>query len=325
MQEYAYPVYLGVWTNWSKGRVLGATLTLNYQEGTLLIAFLAIFVALVGTSLWRISCFFLHLVTSTKGPHARDGLYHQHQAILRNSPDPVHGLVNLSRSYWAWRYASHNAHRRVLPTIAYSAICTGVFALASGFSSGAIKGSNNEVLISNKFCQTPTWTRNDARLQQLYYSSVLESRYKEIAYSRQCYGPNPDSISGTLSCGTFINKNLTMHIDRTAGCPFPHDFCVTNSSNIFLDSGLLDSHFDLGLNSPPADRFLYRTTSHCAPLKTEGRKKDVSGNGTVSTKYFFGKTSSSLNASQYDEWTIQYPKATADLTFGRIKPSYTLG
>jgi hypothetical protein len=39
------PVYLGVWTNWSRGQVMGSTLTLDRRNGSLLIAFLAFFVA----------------------------------------------------------------------------------------------------------------------------------------------------------------------------------------------------------------------------------------------------------------------------------------
>jgi hypothetical protein len=40
-----YPVYLGVWTNWSRGPVFGSTLTLDRTNASLLIAFVAFFVA----------------------------------------------------------------------------------------------------------------------------------------------------------------------------------------------------------------------------------------------------------------------------------------
>lgn len=40
-------VYLGIWTNWSKGAVMGATLTLDRAQGNLLIAFTAVFVGIV--------------------------------------------------------------------------------------------------------------------------------------------------------------------------------------------------------------------------------------------------------------------------------------
>jgi hypothetical protein len=42
-----YPVRLGTWVNWSRGQIMGATLTLRRQDADLLIAFTAFFVAFV--------------------------------------------------------------------------------------------------------------------------------------------------------------------------------------------------------------------------------------------------------------------------------------
>src|SRR6185436_5341208 len=77
-----YNVYQGFWTNWSYDRVRGATLTLSQQNGRILIASLAIFVAMLGKMFWRIGCFILHHWFSCEGP--QDGLYHRKRAILRN-------------------------------------------------------------------------------------------------------------------------------------------------------------------------------------------------------------------------------------------------
>jgi hypothetical protein len=49
-------IHLGTWINWSRGRVMGATLTLNRAEGNLLIAFTAVFVGIVTERFWRIAC-----------------------------------------------------------------------------------------------------------------------------------------------------------------------------------------------------------------------------------------------------------------------------
>lgn len=51
-----YSVQLGTWINWSRGRVMGATLTLNRVDGNLLIAFTAVFVGIVTERIWRIAC-----------------------------------------------------------------------------------------------------------------------------------------------------------------------------------------------------------------------------------------------------------------------------
>jgi hypothetical protein len=60
-------IYLGVWTNWRHGAVGGLTITLTRRDGGLLTAFLALFVGVVGTCFWRLSCFVLHWYLSS-GP-----------------------------------------------------------------------------------------------------------------------------------------------------------------------------------------------------------------------------------------------------------------
>lgn len=81
-----YPVYVGTWTNWSRGQVLGATLTLPRQEADLLIAFTAFFIAFVATRVWRLMCFAIHRSCSNKA--AQNVLYHQHQVRLDKSQGP---------------------------------------------------------------------------------------------------------------------------------------------------------------------------------------------------------------------------------------------
>lgn len=57
-------VHLGTWINWSRGPVMGATLTLNRREGNLLIAFTAVFVGIATERLWRIACMLVMLSQS---------------------------------------------------------------------------------------------------------------------------------------------------------------------------------------------------------------------------------------------------------------------
>lgn len=87
-----YKIHLGLWTDWSRGRVLGATLTLDRQQANLLIAFTASFVVFVGSRFWHIICLFLHQIYSTSDP--RDALHHQRQVILRNSGTSDAGVVS---------------------------------------------------------------------------------------------------------------------------------------------------------------------------------------------------------------------------------------
>lgn len=60
-------VVTGLWTNWSPGRILGATLTLPQKYGGLLLTFLAVYVAFAGSMFWRFLAFILHQINTT-GP-----------------------------------------------------------------------------------------------------------------------------------------------------------------------------------------------------------------------------------------------------------------
>lgn len=55
-------VQTGAWINHTKGRVLGATITLDAERSVLLIAFFALFVRLVGSHLWSIICYLVSMV-----------------------------------------------------------------------------------------------------------------------------------------------------------------------------------------------------------------------------------------------------------------------
>lgn len=101
-KEDFYDVYLGFWINWSHGRVRGATITLSRNNGSLLIAFLALFVAASGKSFWRLLCFALHQATSAPAT-PQDGFYHQRQAILRNSETAMQGGWEIFNSMIAWK------------------------------------------------------------------------------------------------------------------------------------------------------------------------------------------------------------------------------
>jgi hypothetical protein len=52
-----------------------------------------------------------------------------------------------------------------------------------------------------------------------------------------------------------------------ASCPFGDKLCVLAQGNLLLDTGYLDSHEYLGLNSGP--RFQFQLKRQCAPLQTK--------------------------------------------------------
>ena len=117
MSQTAAPfIHTGPWVNWSRGRVLGSTITLSERDGDLFIAFLGIFVTVVGAACWKIMSFAMHQLRSP--PDAQDGIHHQQQAILRNTGSPFQASYELAQLSWSWRKHALRPFVRTLPLVA---------------------------------------------------------------------------------------------------------------------------------------------------------------------------------------------------------------
>lgn len=90
--------YLGVWTNWSRGKSYGATLILSRREAGLLTAFLVIYVSAVGGQFWRIVCYSFHQARAGRTARQGDVSHRQIQVLLRNLEGAGGGL---------WEFARH--------------------------------------------------------------------------------------------------------------------------------------------------------------------------------------------------------------------------
>lgn len=143
-------VHLGTWINWSRGSVIGATLTLDRTQGNLLIAFTAIFIGIVTDRLWRIACYVFYRSYSTSKP--RDTLHHQRQVILRNSDSAASALWAIIQLTWAWYNSTDRPLTRLLPTLSTAVFCVVAFAVAGGYSSQISSALKNEVLLDGTNC-----------------------------------------------------------------------------------------------------------------------------------------------------------------------------
>ncbi|KAF2728977.1 hypothetical protein EJ04DRAFT_396134, partial [Polyplosphaeria fusca] len=94
-------VYTGLWVNTARGRLYGATLTLDRQQGAVLIALLALYVGAAGQGVWRILQLLLHRAFSSN--NRPDGIYNQRQAILRNSESGLTAAWASLQTLIAWR------------------------------------------------------------------------------------------------------------------------------------------------------------------------------------------------------------------------------
>ncbi|RDW59243.1 hypothetical protein BP5796_12167 [Coleophoma crateriformis] len=278
-------VYLGLWTNWSNGIIWGATLTTTRADGNFLIAFTGFLVPFVASRFWSIICLVFHTYFSTSEP--RDAIYHQRQVILRNSSSPDSGLILLLRLFWAWRNTSKASKRssRLLPIILLSICCISAFTVAGGLSSKISSAPGDKVLLRGDHCgqlQIPT---NISDIPEVM--SVLSERVMDAAlYARQCYSANS---SGLLDCDKFVVQSLPMASwDNNTACPFDEGICRSNTSNLLLDTGYIDSNNDLGLNAPEVERFAMRYVLQCAPLVTDGFTNEVVAQNKTFVTYNYG-------------------------------------
>lgn len=297
-------IYTGVWVNWSRGRVFGATITLTSRDGALLVAFLALFVSVVGTSVWRIGCFALHHIYSTEAP--RDALHHQRQIILRNSANATYGLCALVQTLWAWHGVEkvRRPYRRILPLSALTLLLVAAFATAGTFSSKIATAMGHEVLVNSQNCGILyPGDVGSMELAKTFYPNTATEIVLAADYAQQCYG----AAASDNTCQKYIKPRLLTTVTRNATCPFRADMCKLEHGNIVFDTHM-DSHSDLGINAPPEDRVTLRRITSCAPLVTEGYTESVKAVYTNSTyvRYLYGPQGIPPNIS--DEVTMDYPE-----------------
>lgn len=143
-------VRTGLWTNWSRGPVLGWILTLDQSRANLLIALISFAVTIIGARLWTIVCFVIHFTQTRNDPS--EALHHQRQVLLRNSHDAVNGVSDFTRLFFAWRKIGRRAWRTTLPLLSLS-ICWFIsWTVASVFSSQVSTAMGNEVLLRGENC-----------------------------------------------------------------------------------------------------------------------------------------------------------------------------
>ncbi|EUC40139.1 hypothetical protein COCMIDRAFT_109565 [Bipolaris oryzae ATCC 44560] len=260
-------VYLGFWTNWSHGAINGLTYTTTLENGALFIAFLALFVTYTGTCFWSIASFTVHQTLSRQAP--QNTIYHQQQAILRTSDTSTIALWRLIKLTWAWRKTmGTTSFKSTLIPLATSLATLSAFTIASIFSSRVASSRGGEVLIVGSNCAVfngSLMTQENHGMTQYYTASRIRS---SASYKANCYSGS----KLTEGCHTFARSSLPFIVTHGNPCPFPGKdaICGLENGSIRLDSGFLNSHYDLGINSPPSSRFLYRSVTECSPIRDKG-------------------------------------------------------
>ncbi|KAL8739322.1 MAG: hypothetical protein Q9181_000053 [Wetmoreana brouardii] len=278
----ASQIYTGPWINWSRGFVLGSTITLSQRNGSLLTAFLGIFVTAAGTACWRILSFLIHQHQAKD--LLNDAIHHQQQVILRNSGTPGEAAWQMTQLAWHWRKIANKPKSilRSLPLVILAVCNIVLFAIAGVFSAEVTKAVGNETLIRSPACgfQLPNSTRPDLPVfQSIAGANAMDANdtLAASAYSRACYG-NTQSSS---QCYQYPRSYISWTNRTDVPCPFGDNICK-DIGGFEMDSGLIDSHETLGINSRTSDRLQYRKLTTCSVLRTKeyAYEYNFTGSGT---------------------------------------------
>lgn len=311
-----YVIHIGTWTNWSRGRIMGATLTLSRTDGNYLLTFTSLFIALISACFWSTVRLVMHRCHST--PALCDALHHQQQVVLRNSSSAFGSVLSLCSLGWAWRQTADGKRYmlRLVPGILTAAFVAVAFSIASGFSSQISSGIGNQVLLDGTNCSLVDWQQTSGG-----YNYAVTSFYSRMIadvanYAQQCYS---NATSGMFDCNSLVKPRLPSTVDTQAPCPFAKGLCQSENENIRMDTGYLNSNDHLGMNAPPDERMLFRSVLTCAPLATEGFAMNVSGTtgtGNYTTYYYGDKFSGENYTYKARSLQSQYSNDDVDIVIG---------
>ncbi|KAL9618940.1 MAG: hypothetical protein Q9160_006404 [Pyrenula sp. 1 TL-2023] len=111
-----------------------------------------------------------------------------------------------------------------------------------------------------------------------------------------------------------------MSISKNSTCPFPglEKIYLRGTGNLRIDTGLLDSHDDLGINARPTDRVRYQNLVECAPLITDGyTRRFTSANNTGQdnvVEYLYGGIIQDYDTIPSTNVSYRYPLDATELS-----------
>ena len=297
--------YIGIWINWSHGPIIGSTLTLSQRDGGILIAFITLVVSTAGAAIWKISRYTLHQHHSKQT--YQDGFHHQQQVILRNSESSVGSLLQMIQLTWCWRSIATKRLIRSIPLAGLALLNLLVFSITGIFSSVLIKTSGNEVLVRSPNCGllTPIDSLYDTTSgQAAMTASKINDTLAATTYQRACYSDDRN----LPQCNQFVQKQLPWTADQNSACPFASNMCLLGDTTAYkMDTGLIDSRFGLGINSPRRERIQYRKVTSCSPIQTKGYTtpaNDFNPNSSIYDytliQFNYGKTNGTNYTHAYD-------------------------
>ena len=293
-------IYEGLWTDWTKGKTNGFTLTLCPDQAVLITSALAVFVTLSGSQLWTIVRFTLH---QTKGrPKSTIMSPTQHtkqQLILRNAATDLSTARLMTDLAWSTR-RDKKLSARTMAIAVFALFHALLFMVAGTFSNRIISaGSNTDsslVLIRGNACgiwnQTYYGIAGNGNNPESYETLNLSTQFNmqkahnvqlSLQYAQECYLKAQDTQSLSSACKTMKVPRLEF-TTAEGTCPFDVDICHQGSQGLVIETDVIDSHLHLGINSKASDRLTYQRRTTCAVVNDTNHVTDWDGEiepGTV--------------------------------------------
>lgn len=276
--------YEGVWVNWSKGMMQGSTLTLSHGNASILTNSLAVFITILGAQVWIMLTFVTHQLSAFYKQESRHHPIHRRQqVILRNTPTDMSTARRLLSLVW-----EEKAHgiRRLWPAVAMLATAVLHFAIfaAMGTLASSLVASGPEVLIKYPGCgvvsdEYQEWI-SGVSLTSISPSADAPPLDTEtssfqlglsLQYAQKCYMTSNEDTSVPRDCLALPRPVLHSTTRTNQTCPFNASICRSDASIVTLDSGVLDSRADFGINAQDDDRLTYQHLISCAILNATNR------------------------------------------------------
>jgi hypothetical protein len=242
------PIFEGFWVNWSKGRLLGLTLTPSPTNATFLTNALAMFVTICGGQLWTILRFAIHQLSSpsSKAKH-RSVLHNKQQVILRNTSTAIE-TARLTASL-TWSSRKDTTIFKSLTLILLATVYATFFMIAATFSNRVVNAGQT-VLLDSPYCgpwnQTYLGiasfginvTSSEAlQLSEDYLFKLSQDVQLSLEYAQQCYVSgigSPPSSSCDISQTYFQKQRLEFTTSHEQSCPFSSDLCSADADVIVV-------------------------------------------------------------------------------------------
>ncbi|KAL7621859.1 hypothetical protein AAE478_007359 [Parahypoxylon ruwenzoriense] len=258
-------VYTGLWIDRSKSNsILGSKITLSSDVAILLTSFLAIYMSLAAAYLWHLIVYVIHHIRQRVTRGKCRLILQQQQVILRAGLLSGSTAFRLANLFWANR-STPSSLLSSWPLILLSLLYT-IASIAAGLYSSKIIDSSFqiEVLVNSPNCGyvNPNTLGASADITVAVDRYYLDAVSIATAYSRRCY-----NTTDPQHCSPFVKSTINWTTDWHARCPFHESMCIGPAMQI--DTGLINSNIDLGLNSASKDQINIRKITTCAPITQE--------------------------------------------------------